>query len=591
MKRETRNGKTSKTHLSFRVSSAVVFILILTARAQFSPDGPATAPSTEPRELKLVTPAIDKNLQQIELPVNFWNEKMTGWVETALTGLPSDFSHETVAAATLTRSTMVDAMHQAGFHDADAWVSNVRDFPRIRGDKALILLEVRRKDHTETYLMDELLTFGGWNTSVGPYGWMFKGKPGEGTTNGATPADPPASPQTAPATAPAVADDNSSVAVQVLRDDPQIALRFLGLQHSSQSFIDHPLCYDEWIYPIPRFYRNTRVLPEDVFDSNGAISVKMIIRKVTEEEFLKTAVKYWHDPAAAQNISGQLPLAQHIDADKAELWALIPKIRDVLAQSRIHPETVVLANSLIVARAGVLAASIEKNYAAMDCAWATWACEHRTADTSADTDPDTNRSLDEEAKLYLQHAEVLRDRAAALYAVQIANAAKLKLRLTDAPGPESKLKMRQLSGQAMVAKSQAQLAENLQTLAYWRQEQSRIDPKDPREDWIREIHVQRVLAEARESTAQAGIAFGNALQSDAPGFAAAESAYQSALVQMTIAGLNAQLASVEFEIHKRDEDQTDPDLPGYIKQRDEIKAKIAAAQATMQPIPDDAIAP
>jgi hypothetical protein len=579
-----------KSQISNHKSQIAVAILLLLptfARAQFSPDGPATAPATQPRELKLITPTINKDLHQIELPVNFWNEKMTGWVETALTGLPSDFSHETVVAATITRSTMVDALHQAGFHDADAWVSNVKDFPRIRGDKALILMEVHRKDHTETYLMDELLTFGGWNTSVGPYGWMFKGKPGEEPTpTSPTSGNPLAASRTppTPTTSPTTTEAPPSVAVQVLRDDPQIALRFLGLQHSSQSFIDHPLCYDEWIYPIPRFYRNTKVLPEDVFDSNGDIPTRMILRKVTEEEFLKAAVKYWHDPAAADYIAKQLPLAQQIDTDKAELWTLIPQVRDVVSQSRQHPETVVLANSPIVARAGVLAASIEKNYAALDCAWAAWACEHRSAEQGADTDPDTNRSLDEEAKLYRQHAEALRDRAAALCNVQIANAAKLKLRLSDDQGPQTKTQMRHLSGQAMVAKSHAQLAENSQTLTYWQHEQSRIDPKDPREDWIREIHVQLTLAEARDHTAQAGIAFGNALQADTPtDLSPTQSAYQSALVQLTIANLNAELAGVEFEIHKRDDDKTDPDLPGYIKQRDELKAKIAAAQATTQP--------
>ncbi len=116
---------------------------------------------------------------------------MTGWIETALCGLPSDFSHETIIAATVTRSTMVDALHQAGFVDADAWVSNVKDFPRIRGDKALILLQVTRKNKTETYLADELLTWGGWNTSIGPYGFMYKGKPGETDSEPTTPSPSP----------------------------------------------------------------------------------------------------------------------------------------------------------------------------------------------------------------------------------------------------------------------------------------------------------------------------------------------------------------------------------------------------------------
>src|SRR5580692_8302643 len=151
MKRETRNAKQPQaefnswfrvSYFAFRVSSALAFLLSfpIMATCQMDPDVPATAPTTQPQEqeLKLVTPTVDKDQHQISLPVNFWNEKLTGWVETALSGLPSDFSHETIIAATVTRATMVDSLHQAGFHDADAWVSNVKDFPKIRGDKALI---------------------------------------------------------------------------------------------------------------------------------------------------------------------------------------------------------------------------------------------------------------------------------------------------------------------------------------------------------------------------------------------------------------------------------------------------------------------
>jgi len=558
-----------------RLAAALLALFPLLASAQF--DTPATSPTTQPHKLELVTPTVNTAQKQVELPVNFWNEKMAAWVETALSGLPSDFSHETVVAATVTRTTLVQALHQAGFADADAWVSNVKDFPRIRGDRALILLEITRNNKVETYLLDELLAWAGWNTSAGPFGWMFKGQPGETPTTPEAATTRPASAATAPTAPP-------SVALQVLRDDPQIALRFLGLQHASQSFIDHPTCYDDGMYPLPRFHRNTKVLPEEVFDSNGTVPVKMVIRKVTETEFLTAAAHYWHDTAAGAYIRQQLPIAGQVDAAKAELWTLLPELRTLVKQSATHPETVVLADSPLVARAGVLAAAIEKSYAALDCAWATWAADHCAPASEEQVDEDTNKPLKEESRLVRQHFENLRESARYLWQVQVATAAKLPLRQAGASDAATRAQLRRLSGQAVEAKSHAQQAQNQQVLAYWKNEQSRLDLKDPREDWIREIRVQVALAEARQQAAATGIAFGQALQGDnAPAVPAAQGAYQNALMQVTLASLEAQLANVEFEIRKRQGDNTDPDLPVYQKRRAELQKQIAAAQSATQP--------
>ncbi len=326
----------------------------------------------------------------------------------------------------------------------------------------------------------------------------------------------------------------------------------------------------------------------------------MIIRKVTEVEFLNAAAQYWHDPLAAAYIKKQLPIAQQIDAAKAELWKLIPTVRTQIKQSQLHPETIVLADSPEIATATVLAAAIEKGYAALDCAWATWAADHCAPDVDAQTDPDTNRAIKDEAKLLRQHAQNMRDRTAALYKMQSATAQKLKLRLAGINNDQTKTQMRQLSGRAVEFKSRAQLAENEQVLAYWKAEQSRLDPKDPREDYIRQIQTELALAQAHQTAAQTGITFGLALQaapdnlatSPSPlaasrpalsALATAQSAYQTALMQVTIASLNAQLASIDFEIRKREGDPTDPDLPTYQKRRTELQSQITAAQSATQP--------
>ena len=108
---------------------------------------------------------------------------MTSWVEVAICGRPSDFLHETIVCVTTTKAILMQALHDIGCHDADEWVNSIQDFPKIRGDRLLITLEVTRNGKTETYSLDELLTYEGWNISTGPYGWMFKGNPGGKTQN------------------------------------------------------------------------------------------------------------------------------------------------------------------------------------------------------------------------------------------------------------------------------------------------------------------------------------------------------------------------------------------------------------------------
>ena len=111
-------------------------------------------------------------------------------------------------------------------------------------------------------------------------------------------------------------------ATQILRDDPQIAVAFKGLQNVSQSFADHPLAYEDWVYPMRKLGRNYAVLPDKVYDSNGAIPVTVVFQKVTEEEFLRESARVWHDAAYRDYMLKQVPTAQQIDKDKAAYWGL-----------------------------------------------------------------------------------------------------------------------------------------------------------------------------------------------------------------------------------------------------------------------------
>ena len=75
------------------------------------------------------------------------------------------------------------ALREVGCHDADAWVDGVRDFPKVRGDRFLVLVEFNWEGKPQVYSLDELIGFQGWGDSAGPYGFMFKGDPGKKDPN------------------------------------------------------------------------------------------------------------------------------------------------------------------------------------------------------------------------------------------------------------------------------------------------------------------------------------------------------------------------------------------------------------------------
>lgn len=515
------------------------------------------------KPIKILQPTLDQQNATITLPAAFWNQHMTSWVEVALCGRPSDFLHETIACVTTTKTTMMQAMRAVGFRDADHWVANVHDFPRIRGDRALVLLEVTRDGKKETYALDELLVFQGWGAPAGPYGWMFKGDPERDQ-------DKPAAPDAAAA--------RESDSTKIIRDDPQIALQFKGIQHISRSFMDHPLCYDDWIYPMMRYGRNYRLLPAAVYDSNGDVPVTLSIRKVNEEQFLTEIARVWHDEKCREYILQQVPTAKQIDKDKSALEALVPEVRkmaEVPAEKRDPAK-----EEEVFGQAAVLAASIEKGYAALDAAWADWAADHPVFEAENDKDLET---LKQQAKQWREHMDLNRDRAADSYlAEDAANQQKQLARQVQTDAIKARLS--QLRGTEIEANSAALRAGNKHPLEYWKWELGRLNVKeDPRTDWIRHVTIQNELVQAREETGNAGVEYGRALREGAADLRQLQDRYQAGLRRVALAKLRLDLANIDFEIEKRVGLGDDPDLPELQKQKKKMEEDLKTAEAATQP--------
>jgi len=546
---------------------AMLAALCLPAAGQFGMEegGPASAPPASVRNndnpIKLVRPTVDAKAQSVSIPAAFWNQKMTNWVEVAACGRPSDFLHETIIATMTTKTLMEQAMRQAGFRDADAWAKTVREFPRIRGDRILITLSVTRNDKpghpVEHYSLDELLTFQGWGVSAGPYGWMFKGDPERGNA----------------ANAPAEDDKNIEDRTKILRDDPQISLVFKGIRHSSNSYAEHPLAYDDWIYPMMRYHRNYKVLPAEVYDSNGEFPVTMTLTKCTEEEFLTQSAKLWHDPAYAKYMLEQLPIAKQIDKDKADLWNLLAEDKKLKAAPAETQD--VVKQTEVAANIGILMAKIEKGYATLDAAWAKWAAEHPEYES---TNNDELADLKLQTKRWREHMEQNQTRAE-----QLAIAEETKWELKKL-GPETEAnakQLKQLAGKLLEAQSRSILAQDAQPREYWKWEQSRLTPDDPRKSWVAAINGEVERLDARNESSTTGLAYGRALQSASPAqVASAEKLHLAAFKRMMLADLNLKLINISFEIEKREAFPDDTDLPALRQQKKEIEKLLKNVNTT-----------
>jgi hypothetical protein len=537
--------------------------------AAASPGQDMGGPMNKPRDdqgVVILRPTVDKAKATVTVPGAFWNQRLADWVEVAFCGRPSDFLHETLLCATTTRAELEKALREAGFRDADAWADSVKDFPRVRGDRLLVLVQFSRNGQDETYSLDELLAYQGWSTATGPYGFMFKGDPERATTR--------------PAAATREADEPDSI--KILRDDPQIALVFKGIQSMSQSFADHPLAYDDWIYPPMNYGRNLGVLAPEVFNSNGGIAATVIFRKVSEEELLSESAKVWHDAGWRDAILKQVEVARAIDKAKVDLWA----VRGELERERLVERTGARPDANLAARrVPLLMAAIDKGYATLDAAWADYAATHTRF---PEDDPRALATLKDQAAKWREHLEL--KRIAAEQREVAAGAREALLRQyppTDEGRREQKQWIDTNRGKELVAESLALRADNKQPRDYWKDQWARLDTgNDPRVDWIRHVRLQIELANARAEAADAGEELGKALQSRGERgleTQALTGRYQHAQARIAVVTAELDLAGVEFEISKRELFPDDPELPGLRERKKALEAKLAELRAATRP--------
>ena len=308
-----------------------------------------------------------------------------------------------------------------------------------------------------------------------------------------------------------------------------------------------------------------------IYGSNGDVKVTLTITRVSEEQFLTAMAANWHDAAYAKYIKEQLPRAQVLDTDKAELEKLVPQLRAMIKKGMPHED--ILASEDF-AKIALQTARVEKGYAALDAAWAVWAAEHPVYDTL----PGDDHALDEykaQTKLWREHMTDWKDRAAYL---ADAEEARFEIRGLKGkpPAADTKALLAKANGRELSARSHALLLEIRHVLVYWEYEKGRLAPDETRLDWVRNITTQLELVKAKEAMANAGIALGDLLAKDPAdaGISAAQGAYKAAVARMAIAELEARLADVEFEIHKYESIPDSEELPGLKKQRDQIIEQI-----------------
>lgn len=542
---------------------AVLAPLATLAAGQGFP-GAATRPADD-QGVRIIRPTVDKAAGRVTIAGAFWNQRLADWVEVALCGRPSDFLHETLLCVTTTREELETALREAGFRDADAWAGSVKDFPRVRGDRLLVLLSFQRAGKEEVYSLEELLTFHGWGTAVGPYGFMFKGDPERPA------ATMPAGEGGRGAGVAALTDEPDSI--KILRDDPQIALIFKGLQSMSQSFADHPLAYDDWIYPPMSFGRNYAALPPDVFNSNGAIPVTLILQKVTEEQLLTESARVWHDPGWREAILKQVPVAREIDAAKAELWGM----REAVArQIEADRHTDGLDGTFAIRNAALVRAKIAAGYAALDAVWAAYAADRATFSSN---DPRIVASMKEQAAKWREHRDLEKIVAEQQVIIAEAQAAPGRPALQREPAHV-------LEGRAVVARAIAQRARNRQSREYWKDQLSRLDPaNDPRVDWIKTVRLQAELADARQQNADADEAIGHLLMAEgrnSPALLQASDRSAPLAQRVRLLEHQLELAGVEFEISKREMFPDDPDLPALRKKKADLESIIGSMAPATQ---------
>ena len=144
----------------------------------------ATAPARRAGEneapVKIVQPAVDKQKSQVTIPGAFLARGSGRLGGGGAVGPAFGF----FARNGLERDDHAHALEQAcrdaGFHDADAWTTSVKDFPRVRGDRMLITASFTADGKAQTYSLDELLAFQNWNARSARMASCSAAIPGEG---------------------------------------------------------------------------------------------------------------------------------------------------------------------------------------------------------------------------------------------------------------------------------------------------------------------------------------------------------------------------------------------------------------------------
>ncbi len=460
--------------------------------------------------ITLATPVINAQKHEFKIPAAFWNEHLTDWLDVALCGRPSNFLHETVLSIQTTRHIMKQAFTAIGYHSATKWSPNLTDFGTIRGEPVLILVRFKMHGREQTFLLDELIEFRAWHVSVGPFGWLYLGT-----------HDPY---QVAAAGVPPRGGQRVDSAA-ILGDDPQVAMQFRGIQHASQSLLDFPLCFDNWIYPNIRYHRNTVVVPMKVFNSNGKVPATLIFRRVSEVQYLAAAARYWHDPRMVSCIQQLMPVAKIIDSTRRRLWVLVNQKHLPWTHWRVER----------------CVAHLQYEYSRLQSAWVTWDVAHaqfRAADNL------TAGQVAAQAKLFAAH---LRQVQACDHQLWLATQAFDQLQtLGKSPPAGASAMTRRLRSEELAARSRALLDSNQQDMLFWGKKKRGLKPDDPRKIWIRDVAAQYALAQARKAMGESGLAYAAAIKS---GHAAtAQRQYLAAILTVSLRHEKLALVNVEFHI-------------------------------------------
>ena len=458
--------------------------------------------------IQLSGPTFVLSKHEFSLPAAFWNEHLCGWLDVALCGRPSNFLHETVLSVETTRTIVRRAMRKIGFYPATQWAPNFKTFGEIRGQPVLILVRFPVAGKVQTFLLDELIRFNGWSRSAGPLGWLYLGTPGiyqlPKYLHDARPGQ-------------------MVTPRGVLYNDPQIAMNFRGIRSQSQALLDHSLCTDNWIYPDIRFYRNDRLVPMSIFNSNGKVPATIIFRRVSEAGFMRAVIRYWHSASMRRLAARLLPLAKEMDGWRRKIWA------------HVHGQPDAWKRSSAVQ---VDAAELRHAYAMLTNTFVDWSMKHSRFS------PTAGRNLAAVKLQARRFAEHLSEQVKATQAWVHYTQAKAEAAKTSSPSERRKILASEIE-----ARSEFLRYSNLQYLRYWKLKFDSISPKDPRHMWLKMIRAQYASARARNREAVLGIALAKAMTGDvAAQRARASEAYERALITSHIRTLDILELQYAFRI-------------------------------------------